>query len=104
MPELLRMPEVAAGAETATLCEWIVGENQHYAANDVLATIETDKAVVDFTADADGVLLRVLVSAGTEAQVGTPIALVQRAGETVDDVDAGLASLAVTASSTVPPS
>ena len=102
MPELLRMPEVAAGAETATLCEWIVGENQQYAASDVLATIETDKAVVDFTADADGVLLRVLVSADTEAQVGTPIALVARVGETVDDVDAALASLAVTALSTVP--
>ena len=76
MPELLRMPEVVAGAETATLCDWIVGENQQYAANEVLATIETDKAVVDFTADTDGVLLRILVLPGTEAPVGAPIALV----------------------------
>ena len=75
MPELLRMPKVAAGATTATLCDWLVREDQQYSASDVLATIETDKAVVDFTADTDGVLLRVLVSAGTEAQVGAPIAL-----------------------------
>jgi len=95
MPELLRMPEVEAGAETATLCDWIVRESQQYAASDVLATIETDKAVVDFTADSDGVLIRVLVSPGTEARVGAPIALIARAGEVVEDVDAALASLSI---------
>ena len=79
MPELLRMPEVETSAETATLCEWIVKEGQNYSANDVLATIETDKAVVDLDAEDDGVLLRILVSAGTEAQVGAPIALIARA-------------------------
>jgi pyruvate dehydrogenase E2 component (dihydrolipoamide acetyltransferase) len=104
MAELLRMPEVAAGADTATLCDWLVRENQPYLASDVLATIETDKAVVDFTADADGVLLRVLVSAGTEAQVGAPIALIARAGETVEDVDAVLVSLAVMAPLAATPS
>jgi pyruvate dehydrogenase E2 component (dihydrolipoamide acetyltransferase) len=96
MPELLSMPEVAAGAETATLCEWFVRENQQYAASDILATIETDKAVVDFTADADGVLLRVLVEPGTEAEVGAPIALIAGTQEKVDDIDAALAMLAVT--------
>jgi pyruvate dehydrogenase E2 component (dihydrolipoamide acetyltransferase) len=104
MPELLRMPEVAAGEETATLCDWLVGENQQYVTNEVLATIETDKAVVDFTADFDGVLLRILVLPGTEAQVGAPIALIARAGETVEDVDAALAALAATGPSTATPS
>jgi pyruvate dehydrogenase E2 component (dihydrolipoamide acetyltransferase) len=93
MPELLRMPEVAAGATTAIMCDWLVKENQQYAASEVLATIETDKAVVDLTADTGGVLLKVLVPAGTEAQVGAPIALIARAGERVEDVDALLASL-----------
>jgi pyruvate dehydrogenase E2 component (dihydrolipoamide acetyltransferase) len=103
MPELLRLPEVAAGATTATLCDWLVRENQQYAASDVLATIETDKAVVDFTADSGGVLLRVLVPAGTEAQVGAPIALIARAGETVEDVDAVLAALTVKGGPVVAP-
>jgi pyruvate dehydrogenase E2 component (dihydrolipoamide acetyltransferase) len=104
MPELLRMPEVSAGATTATLCDWLVQENQAYVASDVLATIETDKAVVDFTANADGVLLRVLVSAGMEVPVGAPIALIAPAGETVEDVDAALASLSVTSTSAMTPS
>jgi len=95
MPELLRMPEVAAGTTSGTLCDWLVREDQQYSANDVLATIETDKAVVDFTADTDGILLRVLVSAGTEAPVGAPIALIARPGETVQNVDAVLATLVV---------
>jgi pyruvate dehydrogenase E2 component (dihydrolipoamide acetyltransferase) len=92
MPELLRMPEVAAGATTAIMCDWLVEENQRYAASEVLATIETDKAVVDLTADTGGVLLRVLVPAGTEAPVGAPIALIARADEIVGDVGAVLAS------------
>jgi pyruvate dehydrogenase E2 component (dihydrolipoamide acetyltransferase) len=90
------MPAVAAGEEIAMLCDWVVKENQHYSASEVLATIETDKAVVDFTAEADGVLLRVLVPPGTEAHVGAPIALIARAGETVGDIDALLASFALT--------
>src|ERR1019366_1804333 len=102
MPELLRMPEVSAGATSATLCEWLVGENQHYVASAVLATIETDKAVVDFTADEDGVLLRILVSPGTETEVGAPIALVASLEEKVDDVDAALAALSGSVTSALP--
>jgi pyruvate dehydrogenase E2 component (dihydrolipoamide acetyltransferase) len=41
---------------------------------------------------------------GTDAPVGAPIALIARAGETVEDVDAALAALAVTGPSTATPS
>jgi pyruvate dehydrogenase E2 component (dihydrolipoamide acetyltransferase) len=104
MPELLRMPEVAAGAETAVLCDWVVMANETYAAGDVLATIETDKAVVDFAADAAGVLLRTLVAPGTEARVGSPIALVADLDEKVEDIEATLVALGSAPRQSVVPS
>jgi pyruvate dehydrogenase E2 component (dihydrolipoamide acetyltransferase) len=97
MPELLRMPEIAAATTSAVLAGWPVSVNTRFSAQDVIATVETDKAVVDVEAEADGVLLRTLVAEGTEVDVGTPIAVLGRPDETVDDLDAALAALGVTA-------
>ena len=68
-----------------------------FSASDVIATVETDKAVVDVEAESDGVILRTLVPEGTEVEVGTAIAVLARPDETVDDVDAALAALGVRA-------
>jgi pyruvate dehydrogenase E2 component (dihydrolipoamide acetyltransferase) len=87
------MPEVAANTQTATVADWLVAENESYSSDDPLATIETDKAVVDLTAEADGVLLRILASAGTEVTVGEPIAVIGQPGESAADVDRAMASL-----------
>jgi pyruvate dehydrogenase E2 component (dihydrolipoamide acetyltransferase) len=97
MPELLRMPEIAAATTSATLAGWPVAVNTRFSASDVIATVETDKAVVDVEAESDGVILRTLVTEGTEVEVGTAIALLGRPDEQVDDVDAALAALGVSA-------
>ncbi|GAB3674686.1 dihydrolipoamide acetyltransferase family protein [Angustibacter aerolatus] len=93
MARLLKMPEVAAGTTEAVVAEWPVTEQGSFAAGDPVVTVETEKAVVDVPADADGVLLRVLVAAGSTVEVGEVIALVGEPGEQVDDVDALLAQL-----------
>src|SRR3954452_716565 len=97
MPELLRMPEIAAATTSATLAGWPVAVNTRFSASDVIATVETDKAVVDVEPESDGVLLRTLVAEGTEVEVGTAIAVIARPDEQVDDVDAALAALGVSA-------
>src|SRR5215210_5011712 len=95
MPELLRMPEIAAATTSATLAGWPVAVNTRFSASDVIATVETDKAMVDVEAESDGVILRTLVAEGTEVEVGTAIAVLARPDETVDDVDAALVALGV---------
>jgi pyruvate dehydrogenase E2 component (dihydrolipoamide acetyltransferase) len=92
MAELLRMPEVAAGVESVILSTWSVAENTPFSAGDVIAVLETDKAVVDVEAETDGVILRRLVADGTDVPVGDPIALIAASDETVD-IDATLAAL-----------
>lgn len=88
MPELLRMPEVSANLERAILSSWVVDEGANFAAKDILAIIETDKAIVEYEAEADGRLARHLVAAGTEVEVGAPIAVIVLPGEPTDNVDA----------------
>src|SRR3982751_4411300 len=104
MPELLRMPEIAAATTSATLAGWPVAVNTRFSAADVIATVETDKAVVDVEAESDGVILRTLVPEGTEVEVGTAIAVLARPDETVDDVDAALAALGVSTGNGTSPS
>ncbi|MDX6302525.1 MAG: hypothetical protein QOF53_3739 [Nocardioidaceae bacterium] len=102
MPWVLRMPEVAANAVEAVLQEWQVQENATFSAADTLATVETEKAVVDVEAESDGVLLRTLVPNGAQVAVGAPIALLGDAGDSPEaDLDAVMARLGVTANGAV---
>src|SRR5688572_12579239 len=96
------MPEIATGTTEAVLSSWSVAENASVSARDVVATVETAKAVVDVEAETDGVILRLLVEPGAEVETGAPIALVGAAGESVSDLDAALRDLGVTDVPTTP--
>lgn len=91
------MPEVAAAATEAVLTEWLLPEGAEFAAADALATVETDKALVDVEADAAGVVLRTLVEPGSQVEIGAPIAVLGAPGEQIDDLDAVLRELGITA-------
>jgi pyruvate dehydrogenase E2 component (dihydrolipoamide acetyltransferase) len=97
VPALLRMPAIAAGAETAILSEWQVQEGVPFGKTDTLATVETDKALVDMEAEESGVILRFLVDAGQEVEVGAAIALSVKPEESVDDIDGALRELGASA-------
>jgi pyruvate dehydrogenase E2 component (dihydrolipoamide acetyltransferase) len=89
------MPEVAANATEAVVADWPVPENTPYAAQDAIVTVETEKAVVDVSADAAGVILKTLVSAGDGVQIGDPIAVLGEPDEVVNDLADLLVSLGV---------
>ena len=48
------MPSLAAGMEEATLMRWLKHEGDPVAKGDVLAEIETDKAVMEMESEVDG--------------------------------------------------
>lgn len=99
MPTLLRMPAIAAGAETAILSEWRVQKGASFNKSDTIATVETDKALVDMEAEDAGVILHFIINSGDEVEVGAPIALSGAPGEFIDDIDAVLRDLGVSAQS-----
>ncbi len=93
----MRMPGVAAGATEAIVAAWNIAPGAAFRAGDLVVTVETDKAIVDVEAEADGVLLKALAAAGDTVEVGGPLALLGAAGEQVDDVERALAELGVEA-------
>jgi pyruvate dehydrogenase E2 component (dihydrolipoamide acetyltransferase) len=93
MAELLLMPEVATGTTSAVLSAWPMPEGSAYKAGDILAILETDKAVVDVEAEVDGIMHTHLVPAGTDVNIGVPIALTAAVGEQITDKSSALQEL-----------
>lgn len=82
------MPSLAAGMEEATLMRWLKHEGDAVAKGDVLAEIETDKALMEMESAVDGKLGQILVPASPDAvQVGTLIAVVLDEDESTTVLD-----------------
>ena len=92
MASVIRMPEVLAGVTEAVLSQWMMSEGQEVSMGDVLAEIETEKANVDYQAEEEGTLARLLVAPGQSVEVGTPIAVFSAPGDSADDIDAAVAT------------
>jgi pyruvate dehydrogenase E2 component (dihydrolipoamide acetyltransferase) len=90
MASIIRMPSVLAGSEEAAIANWLVAEGQKVEVGDPLAEIETEKAIVEYNAEAAGILGRVVLAAGEAGEIGTPIAVLIAEGETSADIDAVL--------------
>jgi pyruvate dehydrogenase E2 component (dihydrolipoamide acetyltransferase) len=88
MAIILRMPEILANTTHAVLDNWLVEEGQEVKTGDVLAEVETEKALVELNAEDDGVVYRRLIAPGEDVEVGSPIAVLSSPGETGVDLDA----------------
>lgn len=95
MAKLIKMPEIAANATSAVIVQWSRKEGEAIKAGECLAEIETDKAVIEYDADSNGVLGKILAAAGQEVEVGAPIAVLFEEGETEVDIAALLAAAGV---------
>lgn len=82
------MPRLSDTMEQGTIARWVKQEGDPVAAGDVIAEIDTDKATMELTAYEDGVLLKILVSEGESADLGTPIALIGSEDEEVPETAA----------------
>lgn len=86
MATIIRMPEVLAGSSEAAIQTWLVTVGQQIAVGAPLAEVETEKAIVEYAAENEGTLLKLLVDEGVSVKVGDPIAVIGAAGESADDV------------------
>ncbi|HEU5482545.1 MAG TPA: pyruvate dehydrogenase complex E1 component subunit beta, partial [Sphingomicrobium sp.] len=77
----LKMPALSPTMEEGTLAKWLVKEGDEVSSGDILAEIETDKAVMEFEAVDEGKIAKILVPEGTDGvKVGEPIALLEIEG------------------------
>ena len=90
MATTILMPALSPTMETGTLACWHVQAGDTVEPGDMLAEIETDKAVMEFEAVDPGVIGKLLVPEGAaEVKVGHPIAVLLDEGEILPkDLDA----------------
>lgn len=77
------MEALSPTMEEGRLVEWRKNEGDTVAVGDILAEVETDKAVMDLQARAAGVLLKQAITPGTTVPVGQVVGVIGSAGEDV---------------------
>ncbi len=75
------MEALSPTMEEGRLVEWKKQEGDAVAVGDVLAEVETDKAVMELVARAGGTLLKQVISAGTTVPVSELVAVIGEPGE-----------------------
>src|ERR1700735_714930 len=83
------MPALEMAQETGKLIAWRKQEGDRVSKGEPLLEIETDKAVMEIEAQADGILAGVKASPGQEIPVGQIMAWIVSPGEAVPAEDAG---------------
>jgi len=89
MATKVHMEALSPTMEEGRLVKWTKHEGDPVKSGDTLAEVETDKAVMELVARADGQLLKVMVPEGTTVPVGNVVAWIGKPGEKVDGDGAG---------------
>ncbi|XP_069680394.1 pyruvate dehydrogenase protein X component-like [Periplaneta americana] len=101
----LKMPSLSPTMSEGTIVKWLKKEGDPIAPGDVLCDIQTDKAVVSFETEEEGILAKILVQEDVkDVKVGTVIALMVAEGEDWKSVDVPTSSGAPSSASSPPPS
>ncbi len=85
MATIIDMPKLSDTMTTGTLVKWLKKEGDTVSIGDMLAEVETDKATMELESFEEGVLLKRLVSDGSDIPVGAPVAAIGEKGESFDE-------------------
>jgi pyruvate dehydrogenase E2 component (dihydrolipoamide acetyltransferase) len=104
MAVAIRLPDMGTNVEECKLQAWRVQEGEKVKRGDVLADIETDKAVAELESTAEGTLLRHVVQPGVMAHMGDVLAYIGQPGESLPDAAAATPAASAAASAPAPTS
>jgi pyruvate dehydrogenase E2 component (dihydrolipoamide acetyltransferase) len=100
MAQHVCMPRLSQDMTQGRIVKWLKQEGEAVKEGDPLVSIETDKAVMEVPSPSSGMLRLVLVRAGQDADVGTPLAILASPEE---NIDALLANPETPSKTRVPP-
>jgi pyruvate dehydrogenase E2 component (dihydrolipoamide acetyltransferase) len=84
----VKLPRLGQGMESGTIVKWLKGEGEPVKKREPLYELDTDKVTQEVEAEADGVLLKIVVDSG-EVEVGRTIAFIGDEGEDVPSGNGG---------------
>ena len=97
------MEALSPTMEEGRLVKWNKNEGDEVKQGDVLAEVETDKAVMELVARGDGVLRKRLANEGDASPVGTLLAVIASKDENIDSIVGGAGTPAAASSSPAQP-
>ena len=84
------MPSLSPTMEEGSLAKWYVNPGDKVKPGDIIADIETDKALMEYESIEEGIILDLLVKEGTEnIKVNSLIAIIETEGVEEKDLDSG---------------
>jgi len=89
MATKVHMEALSPTMEEGRLVKWTKHEGDAVKSGDTLAEVETDKAIMELVARADGQLIKVVVPEGSTVPVGNVVAYIGKPGEQVGGDGAG---------------
>lgn len=81
----LPMPSLGADMDEGKLMKWKINAGDFVKKNQIIASVETSKSVVDIESYREGVVMDILVKEGDVVQVGKPIAVLDIKGDDILD-------------------
>ena len=85
MAKEIRVPDLGVNVDKVVVLKWLKNAGDVVKRGDPLCEVETDKATTELESVAQGTLLKQLVQADEEVDVGTVIAYVGEPGEVIPD-------------------
>lgn len=98
MAEVITMPRLSDTMTEGKVAKWHKKVGDKVKEGDILAEIETDKAVQDFESEVEGTLLYVGVEEGNAAAVDSVLAIIGNEGEDISGLTGGAAAPAASGS------
>lgn len=83
------MEALSPTMEEGRITNWLKKEGDAVTVGDVLAEVETDKAVMELQARGDGVLRTILIGEGTTTDVGNLVAVIAGEDEDISELLGG---------------
>lgn len=73
----IKMPRIGDKMQKGVVCAWLKDEGESFSKGEVLFEIEANKVVKQVEAEKDGVLKKILVDEGDEAECDAAVAIIE---------------------------
>ena len=97
------MEALSPTMEEGRLVKWLKNEGDQVKSGDILAEVETDKAVMELVARGDGVVRKRLANEGDASPVGTLLAVIGAPDENIDAIVSSAGPASKPAEAEAPP-
>ncbi len=92
MAKIAEMAQLSPTMTEGTIVKWLKKVGDKVSVGDIVAEVETDKAVMEMESYDNGVLLSIIIGDGEKVKVGLPVAIIGKAGEDISALESSAKS------------